>query len=119
MQLKHITVCRDGRLEYSQNVQVSRQSGLICEKLDVVGDNSVLKLGEDKLVAPGFIELQTNGLIGIHFTTLGNDSVKDEEHLQKISREMARNGVTAWYATVPTVAEHSWKQVGPQQGHSV
>lgn len=64
---------------------------------------------EGDIVAPGLIELQTNGLCGIHFTSLTEDDY--EASLEKVSIEMAKNGVTGWYATIPTVEGARWKQV--------
>lgn len=67
------------------------------------------------VVAPGFLELQINGLVGVHFTTLGQKGAKegvDKSNLRKVARELVKKGVTAWWATVPTVAEERWQEVG-------
>jgi N-acetylglucosamine-6-phosphate deacetylase len=61
------------------------------------------------VVAPGFLELQTNGLQGLHFTQLGGKD--DEEKLLQVARSQVRCGVTGFWGTVPTVEEGSWKKV--------
>lgn len=61
------------------------------------------------VVAPGFLELQTNGLQGLHFTQLGQKD--DEEKLLQVARSQVRCGVTAFWCTIPTVEEASWKKV--------
>lgn len=66
------------------------------------------------LIVPGYLELQTNGLAGVHFTTLGQGKVEDDLHkLEIVARSMAENGVTGWWATVPTVPVDRWKKVLP------
>lgn len=61
------------------------------------------------VVAPGFLELQTNGLRGLHFSQLGQQD--DEEMLLQVARSQVRCGVTAFWCTVPTVEEGRWTKV--------
>ena len=61
------------------------------------------------IVAPGFLELQTNGLQGLHFTQLGEED--DEAKLLKTARRQVECGVTGFWCTVPTVDAASWKKV--------
>jgi N-acetylglucosamine-6-phosphate deacetylase len=61
------------------------------------------------IVAPGFLELQTNGLQGVHFTQLGQKD--DDEKMLQVARSQVRCGVTAFWCTIPTVEEGSWKKV--------
>ncbi len=79
-----------------------RQDGI--ERIDLNG----------KIIAPGYLDLQTNGMKGVHFTHLAqNDSPEDDQRkLREVSEMEARHGVTGWWATVPTVDKHQWKQVG-------
>lgn len=73
-----------------------------------------VKLLDGDLVVPGYLELQTNGLAGVHFTTLGQGKDEDDLHkLEIVARSMAENGVTGWWATVPTVPVDRWKKVLP------
>ena len=79
-----------------------RQEGV--ERIDLNG----------KIVAPGFLDLQTNGMKGVHFTHLAQNggAEDDERKLQEVSEMEVSHGVTGWWATVPTVDKHRWKQVG-------
>ncbi|KIW15713.1 N-acetylglucosamine-6-phosphate deacetylase [Exophiala spinifera] len=68
------------------------------------------------VVAPGFLDLQTNGMQGIHFTQLAGQkghAEDDEQKLQAVSEMEIAHGVTGWWATVPTVAKDRWKQIVP------
>lgn len=78
-----------------------RQEGV--ERIDLGG----------RVVAPGYLDLQTNGMNGVHFTQLATDEAGegDEQKLAAVSKMEASHGVTAWWATVPTVDVHRWKQV--------
>jgi hypothetical protein len=64
------------------------------------------------IVAPGFLELQTNGLRGVHFTQLGEKD-DDEAKLLKVAQSQVQCGVTAFWCTIPTVEEGSWGKVRP------
>ncbi|KIX06318.1 N-acetylglucosamine-6-phosphate deacetylase [Rhinocladiella mackenziei CBS 650.93] len=68
-----------------------------------------------RVVAPGYLDLQTNGMNGVHFAQLArdNDSLGDERKLEQVSRMEVSHGVTAWYATVPTVDVSRWKKIVP------
>lgn len=87
---------------YDAEASAGRRTGTDSEVIEV-------HIEEGDIIAPGLIELQTNGLCGIHFTSLTEDDY--EASLEKVSIEMARNGVTGWYATIPTVEGARWKQV--------
>lgn len=63
------------------------------------------------IVAPGFLELQTNGLQGVHFSQLGQKD--DEQKLLQVARREVQAGVTAFWATLPTVDETQWKVILP------
>ena len=79
-----------------------RQEGI--ERIDLNG----------KIVAPGYLDLQTNGMNGVHFTHLAQDDnpEDDEQRLQSVSDMEASHGITGFWATVPTVDKHQWKKVG-------
>lgn len=83
-----------------------RQEGV--ERIDLDG----------KVVAPGFLDLQTNGMQGVHFTQLRSSDNSDQEadtedvkKLEMVSKVETSHGVTGWWATVPTVASTRWKRV--------
>ncbi|KAK5335313.1 hypothetical protein LTR98_008312 [Exophiala xenobiotica] len=66
-----------------------------------------------RIVAPGYLDLQTNGMQGIHFTQLAadGDPQEDEHKLETVSKMESSHGVTGWWATVPTVSVERWKQL--------
>lgn len=108
--------CNNGFVE-KRRIRFS-SSGLIesstAEEIDGIHDevyeqDEVVKVEAGETVIPGLLELHTNGLVGIHFTTL--TKANHEDLLSKVAHEMAKNGVTAWYATIPTVHESKWKEV--------
>lgn len=107
-------VCISGEL-ISQDLYFSSDTGIITpnyyyrqegvERIDLDG----------KVVAPGFLDLQTNGMQGLHFTRLRQggeaDETEDEKKLEAVSKVEVSHGVTGWWATVPTVDPVRWKQV--------
>jgi len=117
-------VCHDGILFANQLLRVSSSTGLITHSSLEHASSSdeilhmtegaddkhqTIDLTEVDILAPGLLELQTNGLCGVHFTTLTGDNY--EAQLRWVAVEMARNGVSGWYATIPTVGEQEWKKV--------
>jgi N-acetylglucosamine-6-phosphate deacetylase len=102
---------RNGEL-ISEDVYFSSATGLITPNYYYRSDN-VTKIDlTGKIVAPGYLELQSNGMGGIHFTQLANGE-EDESRLQTIARMQVKSGVTGWWATVPTVAQARWKEILP------
>lgn len=81
-----------------------------------------IDLGGAAIVAPGFLDLQTNGMEGLHFTHLGAAGAAEEERLvdeadvvprlRRVARREVEGGVTGWWATVPTVEKGRWREVG-------
>lgn len=106
--------CVSGEL-VSQDVYFSPESQTISpnyyyrtegiEKIDLNG----------LIVAPGFLDLQTNGMQGVHFTTLGSlegwSDDADEQKLLQVARKEVQAGVVGFWATVPTVEDWRWKEV--------
>ena len=70
------------------------------------------------IVAPGYLDLQTNGMAGVHFTGLAvcaegtEEGNQDESMLREVASVEVQHGVTGWWATVPTVHRERWKEVG-------
>ena len=106
--------CLNGEL-IPQDLYFSPETGLITpnyyyraagvERIDLSG----------AIVAPGFLDLQTNGVNGIHFTSLGGKTASEDVDIEKLCRvaqKQIESGVTGWWATIPTVDETRWKQVG-------
>ncbi|KAK5075713.1 hypothetical protein LTR70_008355 [Exophiala xenobiotica] len=119
-------VCYADMLLVNQVIKFSTGSGLITFSSLESGDSGdhitqssekleegqeTLDLAEDDVLAPGLIELQTNGLYGVHFTTLTRDN--HEAQLRPVAGKMAEHGVTGWFATIPTVEEGKWKEILP------
>jgi hypothetical protein len=101
--------CVSGEL-IPQDVYFSPEQGIIVPNYyyRTEGVNRI-DLG-GAIVAPGFLELQTNGLRGVHFTQLGEKD-DDEAKLLGVAQSQVQCGVTAFWCTVPTVEEGSWEKV--------
>jgi len=104
-------LCIAGEL-IPQDLYFSSETGLITpnyyyrtegvERIDLNG----------AIVAPGYLDLQTNGMKGVHFTQLAKGSPEeDETKLGEVSKMQIEHGVTGWWATVPTVQGQRWKEV--------
>ena len=112
-------ICLYGEL-IPQDLYFSPETGLITpnyyyradgiEKIDLQG----------AIVAPGFLDLQTNGLGGVHFTSLGKNAASERDDIEGLGRvagKQLESGVTGWWATIPTVDKTRWKQVGDMPDH--
>lgn len=115
--IRNTAVCFNGvaekrRIIFSASGQIESSalsdytSGTDIGEIDA---HQTVRVERDETLIPGLIELHTNGLAGVHFTTL--TAANHENLLSKVALEMAKNGVTAWYATIPTVHENKWKEV--------
>lgn len=98
-------VCRAGQLVH-EDLLVSHETGQI---VDSPGESEVVNLG-GAIIAPGFIELQTNGMKGFHFTHF-EDGRTYTQKIDEIARYLPSTGCTGFYATVPTVSSHDFKKV--------
>ena len=65
---------------------------------------------DNAILAPGFLELQTNGMRGFHFTHF-EDERKYGEKLDEVARYLPSQGVTGFWATIPTVHSEEFKKV--------
>ena len=63
-----------------------------------------------RFLAPSFLELQTNGCLGVHFTDF-KDSQTYQENLKNISQHLVTRGVGSFYVTLPTVKSEVFKKV--------
>ena len=88
---------------------VAEESGKILRRTGYIG-GEVVDL-EGATIAPGFIELQTNGVNGFHFTNFENDE-QYEEMLEKTAKYYVTRGVTAFLVTIPTVKPELYRKVG-------
>ncbi len=91
---------------------VDRDTGLISRgPASAIDAMETIDL-ENRILAPAFLELQTNGCVGVHFTQY----TCDEEYLanlEKVGRWMATKGVGGWWATIPTVSKEVYRKVKP------
>lgn len=101
-------LCVGGQLVEDQFV-VSDDTGLILPRTGYIGGDAVDL--EEGIIAPGFLELQTNGLLGFHFTHF-TDKTQYAGEIDKAAKFLVTQGVTGFWATVPTVSSDDFKKVG-------
>lgn len=102
-------LCRDGELIEGDQLVVSDDTGLILHRTGYIGGDAVDL--EDGIIAPGFLELQTNGMRGFHFTHF-EDEKQYASKIDEVSKYLVTQGVTGFWATIPTVSGENWKKVG-------
>ena len=100
-------LCVDGQLVEDQLV-VSDDSGLILPRTGYIGGDAVDL--EEGIIAPGLLELHTNGLLGFHFTHFTNEQ-EYAAQIDKAAKFLVTQGVTGFWATVPTVSSDEYKKV--------
>ena len=114
-------ICLHGEL-LPQDLYFSPETGLITPNYYFRAENVERVDMGGQIIAPGFIDLQTNGMAGIHFTNLAStpsnttfteDSETDEQKLTRIANMELSAGVTAFYATLPTVPSNRWAEILP------
>lgn len=86
----------------------SRESGLIVPDPGNKTSHHIDLAGG--IIAPGFIELHTNGSLGFHFTDHTN-AEQYSSSLNKVARHFATQGVTAFLATLPTIPAAEYKRI--------
>ena len=98
--------CLQGRLEET-GLCVDVNSGLIVDgALEITSIHDV----QDHIIAPAFLELQTNGSAGFHFIHFEN-AESYRQNLVKVSRYLVSTGVGSYWATIPTVSSDVFTQV--------
>lgn len=100
-------LCVGGKLVEDQFV-VSDDTGLILPRTGYIGGDAVDL--EEGIIAPGFLELQTNGLLGFHFTHFTNSEQYAAE-VDKAAKYLVTQGVTGFWGTIPTVSSDDFKKV--------
>ena len=100
-------VCHRGQ-EIIESIYVDEESGMIIRQPPEMPSDFVDLQG--KLLAPAFLELQTNGCLGFHFTNF-KDAESYNEELERISRHLVSSGVFGFYVTLPTVHRDIFRQV--------
>ncbi|ORY11629.1 hypothetical protein BCR34DRAFT_513611 [Clohesyomyces aquaticus] len=106
------TNCRyilDGEL-VEDHLVISDETGLILKREGYIGGEAVDL--EDNIIAPGFLELQTNGVNGFHFTHF-QDEKSYSKKIDDVARHYATQGVTGFWATIPTVKGEEFQKILP------
>jgi N-acetylglucosamine-6-phosphate deacetylase len=98
-----------------RDLVVSNDTGRILDDASSA-DSETVDLG-GAIVAPGLIELQTNGMRGFHFTHF-EDEQSYAEKVDEVSRYLPSTGCTAFYATIPTVSSDDFKKVSHHRLHN-
>jgi hypothetical protein len=104
------TNCRyvlDGEL-VDDHLVISDETGLILKRDGYIGGEAVDL--EDSIIAPGFLELHTNGVNGFHFTQF-EDEKSYASKIDDVARHYATQGVTGFWATIPTVEAKEFQKV--------
>ncbi|KAI1573659.1 NagA N-acetylglucosamine-6-phosphate deacetylase [Pyrenophora tritici-repentis] len=106
------TNCRyvlDGEL-VEDHLVISDETGLILKRDGYIGGEAIDL--EDTIIAPGFLELHTNGANGFHFTHF-DDEKSYAAKIDDIARYYATQGVTGFWATIPTVKSEEFQKILP------
>lgn len=101
-------LCRNGALVEGDQLVVSDDTGNILHRTGYIGGDAVDL--EDGIIAPGFLELQTNGMRGFHFTHF-EGATNYKQKVDDVARYLPSQGVTGFYATLPTVTSNEFKKV--------
>lgn len=101
-------LCRDGHLSEGAKLVIDTSTGRIVGEIDLQAGTTIDM--KKAIIAPGFLELQTNGLRGFHFTHF-HDEEGYVDSLNHIAKYLPRTGVTAFYPTIPTVSSDHFKKV--------
>jgi len=100
-------ICRGGKLR-EESLYVDLDTGFIIDApfrpVNVTYDLHGL------ILAPAFLELQTNGCAGFHFTHFA-DPKSYTQNLWKVSKYLLTTGVGSFWATIPTVSSNVFQSV--------
>ncbi|KAI4277910.1 MAG: hypothetical protein L6R38_005351 [Xanthoria sp. 2 TBL-2021] len=113
--IKNTRICCNGSLIDKDELYVNGVTGLFENSLTDSEGNTDLKTidMENHIIAPAFIELQTNGCLGMHFTNF-EDEGGYRANLEIVSRYLVEKGVGGFYVTLPTVKADIFKKILPQ-----
>lgn len=104
------TNCRyvlDGEL-VDDHLVISDETGLILKREGYIGGEAIDL--EDSVIAPGFLELHTNGVNGFHFTQF-EDKKSYARKIDDVASHYVTQGVTGFWATIPTVKADEFQKV--------
>jgi len=99
----------DGQL-VDDHLVISDETGYILKRDGYIGGEAVDL--DNNIIAPGFLELHTNGANGFHFTHF-EDQESYAAKLDAIARYYATQGVTGFWATLPTIKADEFQTILP------
>lgn len=97
-------LCDEGKLHHNKDLYIDNESGKIIEKPEDESDVEVVDL-QGLVLAPGFLDVQNNGVYGLNFSALNSKStdkdIKDfkRDYADVMAKYLA-TGVTAMCPTV-------------------
>ena len=100
-------ICRGGELR-NESLYVDLDSGFIVDE-----PSKPVHIHYDlhgQILAPAFLELQTNGCAGFHFTNF-TDPESYKQNLANVSKYLPTTGVGSFWATIPTVRSDVFQSV--------
>ncbi|KIW06508.1 N-acetylglucosamine-6-phosphate deacetylase [Verruconis gallopava] len=103
-------LCIGGELVEGERLVVSTDEGKILESTGFIG-GEIVDL-DDAIIAPGFLELQTNGVNGFHFSTF-EDNEQYALKLQEAASFYPSQGITGFWATIPTTTSERYQKILP------
>ncbi|KAF2205217.1 Metallo-dependent hydrolase [Delitschia confertaspora ATCC 74209] len=89
---------------------ISDETGLILKREGYIGGEAVDL--DDNIIAPGYLELHTNGANGFHFTHF-EDQHSYAKKVDGIARYYATQGVTGFWGTIATVKPEEFQKILP------
>lgn len=113
--LANCRLCISGSLTPPRSALIISQStGKILEVLtrkpvNASSSDKVIDLN-NAILAPGFLELQTNGMRGFHFTHFEGEESYGKK-VEEVARYLPSQGVTGFWGTIPTVAANELQKV--------
>lgn len=117
--LTKFTNCRllKGDELVDEDLWVSSVSGKVIHSQASFYDELVLPdrtidLG-GRIVAPGMIECQLNGIFGFNFSTLMDDMSQYGKKVHEINRKLIQTGVTSYLPTVTSQTPELYQKVRP------
>ena len=100
-------VCLNGRFA-EETVYIDKETGLIVRKPDEMPEDFIDLDGA--MLCPAFIELQTNGALGFHFTS-DQEKATYDSNLHKVSCHYVGHGIGSFYVTLPSIPLHVLEKV--------
>ncbi|KAF2664188.1 Metallo-dependent hydrolase [Microthyrium microscopicum] len=103
-------LCINGELVEGERLVVSQDDGLILPSTGYIGGE--IEDLDDAIIAPGFLELHTNGSNGFHFTSYSDDA-QYAASLESLAAFFPSHGITSFWATIPTVEQSLYTKILP------